>query len=118
MDINYTWKITDLYVAPSENGQTNVVLRASWELTGTYTAPDGTVYSHSYDSMTVLPPYQSGNPFTPFEQVTPQDVQSWIEAKENTKKRDIAWIKTNKIVAGIQEKINPTVVMIKNWANQ
>jgi hypothetical protein len=117
MDINYTWKITDLYVAPSSSGQTNVVLRAAWELIGTYTAPDGTEYSHTYNSMTVLPAYEEGASFTSFEDVTPQHVQTWIEAKENTKKRDIAWIKANKIVPGIEEKVNPTVVMISNWSN-
>lgn len=117
MDINYTWKVTDLHVAPTISGQMNVVLKAAWELTGTYIALDGTEYSYTYNSMTVLQPYQEGTPFTPFENLTPELVWSWIEAKENTKKRDINWIKTNLINVRLNEKVNPSEVIIKNWSN-
>ena len=117
MDIIYTWKITDLVVAPSQSGQTNVVLRAAWDLTGTYTAPDGTEYSYTYNSMNVVPPYQEGQPFTALEDLTPASVQSWIEAKENTKTRNIDWLKTNHITPKIQELVTPSEVLIRNWSN-
>jgi hypothetical protein len=117
MDINYTWKVTDLVVAPSQSGQTNVVLRAAWDLTGTYIASDGTEYSYTYNSMTVLPPYQEGSTFISFENLNPELVWSWIEAKENTKTRNIEWLKINNIAPKIAEKVNPSEVIIKNWSN-
>jgi hypothetical protein len=117
MDINYTWKITDLVVAPSQSGQTNVVLRAAWDLTGTYTAPDGTEYSHTYNSMTVVPSYQEGQPFTALEDLSPESVWEWVQAKENTKTRNIEWLKTNNIAPKIAEKVNPSEVLIRNWSN-
>jgi hypothetical protein len=117
MDINYTWKITDLVVAPSQSGQTNVVLRAAWELTVTYTAPDGTVYSQMYNSMTAVVPYQEGQPFTALEDLTPETVWDWVQAKENTKTRNIQWLKTKYIEEKISEKVNPSEVLIRNWSN-
>jgi len=117
MDINYTWKITDLVVAPSQSGQTNVVLRAAWDLTGTYTAPDGTEYSYTYNSMTVVAPYEEGQSFTSLQDLTPETVWSWVEAKENTKTRNIEWLKTNNIAPKVADKVNPSEVLIRNWSN-
>jgi hypothetical protein len=117
MDINYTWKIADLFVAPTASGQTNVVLKASWELIGTHIALDGAEYSYTYTSTTVLQPYEQGAPFTSFQDLTPELVWSWVQAKENTKKRDINWIKNNLIAVRIDEKVNPKEIMIKNWSN-
>ena len=64
MDITYTFKISDLFVAPVATGQTNVDLKASWELIGKHVAIDGTEYSYTHTSTTVLPAYQEGSPFT------------------------------------------------------
>ena len=117
MDINYTFKISDLFVAPLASGQTNVVVKASWELIGKYVAPDGKEYSYIHTSTTVLPAYEEGSPFTAFENLTPEIVQSWIEVKENAKKRDINWIKNNLIAVRIDEQVNPKEIMIRNWSN-
>jgi hypothetical protein len=112
MDIVYTWSIYNVHYAPALSNQTNVITNVSWTLLGTYTDAQGNQFEEESLGTSVFK-FDESNPFVPFEQVGKEVIQSWIEAKENLKKRDIAWRKAD-IAKKIAEKVNPSVIILKN----
>lgn len=70
----YTWKFPALEAYPQVADQTNVVFTVHWRLEAT----DGTHTTDVYGSVGVQP-YTEGAPFVPFEDLTPEIVQEWVE---------------------------------------
>lgn len=70
--IEYSWKFDSMAVRLSENGLDNVVHTVFWTLIGCKSG----VSSHVYGSVGLPPP--DGN-FTPYEELTKSQVQSWVE---------------------------------------
>jgi len=92
------WTITQLDVVPSEGDLTNVVVTAHWNL---YDTRQG-YYASSYSSVTL--PAPSGD-FTPYEDLTEQEVLDWVWTNGVDKDQQEA------IVEGrIEAQINPPVV--------
>lgn len=71
--VNYAWVFNPLDVKLAEDGLTNVVYNVNWRLTGT----DGDFSSSVYGSCAV--PAPSPDKFTPYDQLTEAQVQSWVE---------------------------------------
>ena len=71
MAIVYTWGFPALDVIYSEDGFQNVVHTVHW----TYTAVDGDYTASSYGTVGLPAP---GQPFTAYDDLTPEIVQGWV----------------------------------------
>ena len=74
MVINYTWNITQLECYPQTAGQTNVVCKAQWVLSGNY-AGYGDALTGTASFV-----YDSDSPYTPYNQLTEAQVVGWVQA--------------------------------------
>lgn len=104
MTINYTWKFPVLDAYPEYAGETDVVFTVHYRLIG---ADDSNHVGSVYGTVSVT--YHSGSSFTPFAQLTKEQVQSWVE--ESLGQDRVTDMKSN-IDAQIQEQINPTSVTL------
>ena len=74
MAITYTLKVTQMDCLPQAEGETDVVFRVHWAYTGT----DGT-NSGGFGGTTDVT-YQQGTPFTPYADLTEEQVANWVLA--------------------------------------
>lgn len=74
MAFTYTLNVTQMEVAPQAEGQTDVVVNVGWAYVGT----DGT-NSAAFGGTTAVT-YTQGNPFTPYNQLTEDQVAGWVLA--------------------------------------
>jgi hypothetical protein len=77
MSITFNWSITKLQVIPSQEGKTNIVTRVEWLVK----AVDKDTKMASFASASRS--FVLGDTFTPFEQLTEQQVLDWCFAPEN-----------------------------------
>jgi hypothetical protein len=105
--ITLSWIIERLLVKPTEGSLTDVVITADWRCSGTQDQYSGTCYG----SCSFAPP--SGS-FTPYEDLTEQQVLDWCY--ENGV--DKTAIEAN-VSLQIENQINPPVVVLPlPWAAQ
>ena len=95
------WLIERLLVKPVEGSNTDVVITADWRCNGSQEWFSGTCYG----SCSFAPPTGSG--FTPYEDLTQEQVLSWCYANGVDKSA----IEAN-VTAQIQNQINPPVVSL------
>jgi hypothetical protein len=104
--ITLSWIIERLLVKPTEGTLTDVVITADWRCNGTETigtGDDEKTYSGTcYGSASFAPPTDS---FTPYEDLTEQQVLDWCFANGVDKTA----IEAN-VTAQINDQINPPVV--------
>ena len=94
------WLIERLLVKPAEGSLTDVVINANWRCNGTDETYSGTCYG----SCSFAPPTGS---FTPYDQLTEQQVLDWCYANGVDKSA----IEAN-VTAQIENQINPPVVSL------
>lgn len=70
--INYTWDIAQLEAYPEHDGMQNVVFTVHWRLS----ASDGQYAANVYGSVGVT--FDSEAPFTPYEDLTKEQVVGWV----------------------------------------
>jgi hypothetical protein len=92
------WIIERLLVRPTEGTLTDVVITADWRCNGT----DGTYSGTCYGSASFQPPTEN---FTPYEDLTEQQVLDWCFANGV----DQSAIEAN-VTAQINDQINPPVI--------
>jgi hypothetical protein len=103
----FNWQIEQLNCYPQAEGQTDVVFTAHWRLTGTDGTYSGTVYS------TCGVTYVAGAPYTPYADLTQDQVLGWIWASGVDKDSAEAAVQTQ-----IDNQINPPVVSPQlPWSN-
>jgi hypothetical protein len=103
----FTWTVSQLDCYPQYDNQTDVVFTVHWQLTGTDGTHTGSVYS------TCGVTYKADTPFTPYDQLTKNQVLGWIWAGGVDK--DSA---ETAVQAEIDNKINPPVVSPQlPWTN-
>jgi len=73
MTIVYSKKINALEAYRNIDGETNVVFSISWNLVG-----EENGYSTTCPASTYVP-YTAGQPFTPYEELTQEQVDAWID---------------------------------------
>lgn len=106
MTTQITWLIEQMQCAVQQDGQTDVVITAAWRCNGIDGAYNATVYGSC--SFT----YDGGN-FTPYDQLTQDQVLGWCWANGVDKTATEANIETQ-----IQAQINPPVVTLPlPWAS-
>jgi hypothetical protein len=98
--ISIVWLIERLLVKPTEGTLTDVVITADWRCNGSQDQYSGTCYG----SASFQPP--SGS-FTPYDQLTEQQVLDWCFANGVDKTA----IEAN-VTAQINDQINPPVVAL------
>jgi hypothetical protein len=99
--MNISWLIERLLCKPTEGSNTDVVITADWRCNGSQDQYSGTCYG----SCSFAPP--SGSGFTPYEDLTEQQVLDWCFANGV----DQAAIEAN-VTSQIQNQINPPVVSL------
>jgi hypothetical protein len=107
MAVSYFWTINPLEAYPTASGESDVVFTAHWQLHATETVGETTYNAQSIGTQGLT--YTSGSAFTPFEELTLEQVQGWVEGamgeeQVNNMKASLA---TN-----IANQINPPVVTL------
>jgi len=98
----YTWNVEAIDCYPSSEGQTDVAFNVHWRCNGT----DGTHTASIYNTCPVT--YTAGSPFTPFSQLTQDQVLGWIWASGVNETENQASLDTM-----IANQVNPPVVSPK-----
>ena len=93
--IEYTWTISQLDAYPEHEGQENVVFTVHWRLL----ASDGTRVAEVYDATALT--IDANASFTPFADLTKDQVIGWVEAAINAK------------AGGSERNPRPTVAELK-----
>jgi len=94
-----TWLIETLWVRPVEGSLTDVVVTAAWRCNGT----DGTYSGSVYATVSFAPP--SGSDFTPFDQLTQEQVLNWVWTSGVNKDSAEA-----AVVQQIEQQKNPPII--------
>ena len=97
-----TWKVNQLEAYPQFEGNANVVFTVHWDLTGSDEAGNG---GRVYGSVGVK--LNEGADFTPFEQLTEQQVIGWV--KEALGAEAVAGYE-EAVAKQIEAAANPTVI--------
>ena len=98
------WLIERLLTKPVEGSLTDVVITADWRCNGTVQSPTETYSGTCYGSCSFAPPTGS---FTPYEDLTQDQVLSWCFANGVDKSA----IEAN-VSLQIENQINPPVVSL------
>ena len=99
--ITYTWSISRLDCAPSENGLTNIVKIIHWTLTGVDENGVSSSMSNSYPLSTPSP-----EGFADYSTLTQETVIGWLESS-----LDVGYIKT-RLSNEISSQYNPPVTSL------
>ena len=73
MPTTYSWVISQLECYPQHEGHSDVVCTIHWRRQAT----DGIHLADCCGAQTVI--FAPGSPFTPYDQLTRQQVESWLE---------------------------------------
>jgi hypothetical protein len=109
MAATYFWTINPLEAYPTASGETDVVFTAHWQLHATEEV-DGTTYTAQSIGTQGLT-YTSGSSFTPFEELTLEQVQGCVENAMGTGSVDN--MKAG-LATQIANQINPPVVTLQS----
>lgn len=105
LDINYNWAINPLEAYPTQAGETDVVFVAHWQLhatTGSYSA-----ISIGTQALT----YEAGTSFTPFNELTLEQVSGWVETAMGEER--VTELKAG-LATQIEDQINPPTVTLQS----
>lgn len=99
MSATITWTITALDAYPQAEGQTNVVFTCHWTCSGVQDTYSASVYS------TCSVTYTAGSPYTPYADLTQNEVLGWIWSSGVDQAATEAAVNQQ-----IAQQINPSVV--------
>jgi hypothetical protein len=97
--MNITWVIEQMWVKPQEEGQTDVVVTAAWRCNGVDGEYSGTVYGTAGFTLA-----EGGN-FTPYDELTQDDVLGWCWSNGVDKDTTEA-----NVQGQIENQINPPII--------
>jgi len=105
-DVTYDWNFNPFEAYPQYAEQTDVVFTIHWQLYAS---------SESYTSKaigTIGVQYNEGQPFTPFNELTKETVQAWVEGAMNGQSAgSVDALKAN-LAQQIQDQITPRVITL------
>lgn len=99
MAITYTWTVSQMDAYPQADGEQDVVFTVHWNLIAVDAAYQGYVYGSQKVSV------NPDEPFTPYADLTEEQVLNWIWDSGVNKSEQEALVATQ-----IENQINPTVV--------
>jgi hypothetical protein len=85
--MNITWKIIKLDCIPSQNGLNNIITNVYFEYIGEKTI-NGVTYTSQASEIMALEQHDV-NDFTPLNEITKEQIISWIEPKVDTNRLNI-----------------------------
>ena len=103
MSATITWSVTAMDCYPQAEGQTDVVFTVHWQCAGTETSGDKTYNASIYSTCAVT--YTAGSPYTPYAQLTQQQVLGWVWASGVDKTATEAAVNQQ-----LANQVNPPVV--------
>jgi hypothetical protein len=110
MNIQYQWNILSMSCKPLEDGQQNVVIYALWQCIGI--AQNGQDQVSAAMGGNTQFTYTQDEPFTPYDQLTQQQVLGWVWQQVN--QADVEAEVTGKITVQIAP---PVVTPPLPWSN-
>lgn len=106
----YEWNIKQLACKPQEEGKSNVVVTADW----TVSVTDGTYTSSLYGTQEFSLNTESN--FTPFENLTKDQVVGWVQSAMGI---DDVTALQQKLDTQLEEQINPPIIKPKlPWSTE
>ena len=109
MAVSYFWTINPLEAYPTASGEVDVVFTAHWQLHATEEVGETTYTAQSIGTQGLT--YEAGTSFTPFEELTLEQVQGWVENAMGTGSVDN--MKAG-LATQIANQINPPVVTLQS----
>jgi hypothetical protein len=104
----YNWTISAMDCVPQEDGHTDVVVTAHWNVQGT----DGTYTASVYGTQSFT--YDSGKAFIPYDSLTQDEVVLWVQ--DSMGAEGVASLEAN-LNTQIENQINPPIVTLPlPWA--
>lgn len=107
MAVSYFWTINPLEAYPTASGESDVVFTAHWQFHATEIVDETTYTAQSIGTQGLT--YTSGSSFTPFEELTLEQVQGWVENSMGTGSVDA--MKAS-LATQIANQINPPIVTL------
>ena len=104
MSVTNTWIIEQMNCYPQSEGQTDVVFTVHWRVNAT----NGTYNATSYGTVGVT--YMAGSPYTPFADLTQDQVVGWVQGSMGAEQ--VAGIEAG-LATNIANQVNPPVVTPK-----
>lgn len=104
MSATINWTVTQMDCYPQEAGQTDVVFTVHWTCSGTQDSNGVTYNSYVYSTCAVPAPAE-GTPFTPYDDLTQEQVLGWVWANGVDQTATEAAVQQQ-----IDNQINPPVV--------
>jgi hypothetical protein len=101
MATTYNWTIQAMDCVPQEDGHTDVVVTAHWNVSAT----DGTYTSSVYGTQSFT--YNPETSFTPYEDLTQEQVVGWVQ--DGMGAEGVASLEAN-LDTQIENQINPPIV--------
>jgi hypothetical protein len=101
MATTYNWTIQAMDCVPQEDGHTDVVVVAHWNVQAT----DGTYTARVYGTQSFT--YDSGKAFIPYESLTESEVVTWVQ--DSMGAEGVASLEAN-LDTQIENQINPPIV--------
>lgn len=112
MAATINWVVTQLDCYPQAEGETDVVFTVHWQCDGSQVDNDITYYGRVYSTTAVT--YQEGTPYTPYADLTEEQVLGWVWDAGVDKEATEALVQQQ-----IDNQINPPVVTPPlPWSNQ
>lgn len=105
MSATFIWSVQRLNTAPQLDGQTDVVVEAIWACEGVESVPSGE-FKNLQSGSTYFSVPQQGQSFTPYDQLTQEQVLNWIW--QTVSQTEIETI----IQANLDAAINPVVTTL------
>lgn len=107
MAVTFTWSITQLETAPTEDGLTDVVKTAHWTLNASEVDEDKTYQAGSYGSVGFGAP--SPQDFTAYSGLTFDEVIGWVKGTLGQMQVDNM---EEALTQGIKNQKNPPIVVL------
>jgi hypothetical protein len=104
MEIVYSWAIEQMQEVPQQGPLTDVVINISWRRYATTVVSEKEYIAGTFGFFVCSQP--SGEDFTPYEDLTRDQVIGWLEAG-----LDVEAIDRN-LIAQLNDQINPPVVIL------
>jgi hypothetical protein len=101
MATTYNWTIQAMDCVPQEDGHTDVVVVAHWNVSAT----DGTYTSSAYGTQSFT--YDAGKAFIPYASLTQAEVVTWVQ--DSMGAESVASLEAN-LDTQIANQINPPIV--------
>ena len=105
-DVTYDWNFNPFEAYPQYAEQTDVVFTIHWQLY----ASSGSYKAGSIGTIGVQ--YNEGQPFTPFNELTKETVQAWVEGAMNKQNEGSVDALKQGLANQIQDQITPRVIVL------